>query len=598
MSERNILEENWIINKKVDYTSRTTKYIAEVKHIGLNEFNILVATDEQLLDQKIYHYKLKLNEKWKNVILTKEAKKASDEYKGLQMEIVDILSYSLNRKPDSIWEKIKDNSEFDQPHPEEEFRSIISNLKPPVKAKLPIKRELNIIPNRPIYRDPILTIFDYIFPSLKRNTLDKAKKTYLRELDEWQSISLPIKQQNEKNENDYKSEVEKIEIQFKIQTENLELYKKNLNNSLPNEISIWETKKEEFYVKKNAYLTKSIELKTNYLQGQKESIEKYNDLVLENSKYPAFVKKEYSVEYKIDNEILIIEYLLPTIDDFPKIIDVKYSKELKITNISNKNLQEQFESTLYKITFRTIFEIFKYDEISAIKCVVFNGWINGIDKATGRHQKKCIISLQAIKEEFNEIDLTKVDLKVCFKSLKGVSGAKIIDLTPIHPVLTTSKNDKRFVSNQAVAFGLNQETNLAAMDWEDFEHLIREVFEKEFSANGGEVKVTQASKDGGVDAIAFDPDPIRGGKIVIQAKRYTNTVGVSSVRDLYGTVMNEGATKGILVTTADFGPDSYEFAKGKPLTLLNGSNLLHLLEKHGHKARINIKEAKEILKGI
>ena len=134
------------------------------------------------------------------------------------------------------------------------------------------------------------------------------------------------------------------------------------------------------------------------------------------------------------------------------------------------------------------------------------------------------------------------------------------------------------------------------MDWEDFEHLIREVFANEFNSNGGEVKVTQASKDGGVDAIAFDPDPIRGGKIVIQAKRYTNTVGVAAVRDLYGTVMNEGATKGILVTTAVCGPDAYEFAKGKPLTLMNGANLLYLLEKHGHKARIDIREAKKEMK--
>jgi restriction system protein len=108
--------------------------------------------------------------------------------------------------------------------------------------------------------------------------------------------------------------------------------------------------------------------------------------------------------------------------------------------------------------------------------------------------------------------------------------------------------------------------NLAAIGWEEFEHLIRELFEKEFSAGGGEVKVTQASRDGGVDAIAFDPDPIRGGKIVIQAKRYTNTVDVSAVRDLYGTVMAEGATKGILVTTSGFGPDAHRFAKGKPLT--------------------------------
>ena len=112
---------------------------------------------------------------------------------------------------------------------------------------------------------------------------------------------------------------------------------------------------------------------------------------------------------------------------------------------------------------------------------------------------------------------------------------------------------------------------------------------------GGEVKITQASRDRGVDAIAFDPDPIRGGKIVIQAKRYTNTVGVASVRDLYGTVINEGATKGILISTADYGPDAYDFAKGKPLTLLNGGNLLHLLEKHGHKAKIDLQEAKKII---
>lgn len=127
------------------------------------------------------------------------------------------------------------------------------------------------------------------------------------------------------------------------------------------------------------------------------------------------------------------------------------------------------------------------------------------------------------------------------------------------------------------------------MGWEDFEHLIREVFEKEFSSSGGEVRVTQASRDGGVDAIAFDADPIRGGKIVIQAKRYTNTVGVGAVRDLYGTVLNEGATKGILVTTSDYGPDSYAFAHGKPLVLLSGANLLHMLEKHGHSARIDLR---------
>ncbi|MCE7915642.1 MAG: hypothetical protein DYH15_13480 [Nitrosomonas sp. PRO4] len=50
--------------------------------------------------------------------------------------------------------------------------------------------------------------------------------------------------------------------------------------------------------------------------------------------------------------------------------------------------------------------------------------------------------------------------------------------------------------------------------------------------------------------------------------------------------------KGILITTSNYGGDAYDFAKGKPLTLMNGGNLIHLLEQHGRKARINLSEAK------
>jgi len=254
-----------------------------------------------------------------------------------------------------------------------------------------------------------------------------------------------------------------------------------------------------------------------------------------------------------------------------------------------------FDESMYKITLRTIHEIFEADSVNAIEAVSFNGWVKSINKATGKEENNCILTIQVKKDEFLEINLSQIDPKISFKKLKGVSSSKLSSLTPVQPILQLSKTDKRFVDSYDVAYSVDNSTNLAAMDWEDFEHLIRELFEKEFKSSGGEVKVTQASRDGGVDAIAFDPDPIRGGKIVIQAKRYTNTVGVAAVRDLYGTVVNEGATKGILVTTADYGSDAYQFAKDKPLTLLNGSNLLHLLEKHGHHAKIDIREAKIIL---
>lgn len=157
-----------------------------------------------------------------------------------------------------------------------------------------------------------------------------------------------------------------------------------------------------------------------------------------------------------------------------------------------------------------------------------------------------------------------------------------------------SKDDPRFVPAVDVMATVSEGLNLATMDWEAFEHLVRTLFEKEFAASGAEVKITRASRDAGVDAVIFDPDPIKGGKIVVQAKRYTNTVGVAAVRDLYGTILNEGAGKGILITTSSFGRDAYEFAANKPITLLDGNNLLFLLEKHGTRARIDLEEAKRV----
>ena len=112
----------------------------------------------------------------------------------------------------------------------------------------------------------------------------------------------------------------------------------------------------------------------------------------------------------------------------------------------------------------------------------------------------------------------------------------------------------------------------------EFESLITNLFE----AMGLQTKLTQASRDGGVDCIAYDQRPILGGKVVIQAKRYKNTVGVSSVRDLFDTMHNEGASKGILVTTSGYGKASFEFANNKPIELITGSNLLYLLQEHAH----------------
>lgn len=78
----------------------------------------------------------------------------------------------------------------------------------------------------------------------------------------------------------------------------------------------------------------------------------------------------------------------------------------------------------------------------------------------------------------------------------------------------------------------------------------------------------------------MDPDPIRGGKLVIQVTRYRNKTAPAPVRDLYGTMLREGATKGILVTLAEFGP-SARVRRRKATTLIGGIQLVDLLAQYG-----------------
>ena len=127
------------------------------------------------------------------------------------------------------------------------------------------------------------------------------------------------------------------------------------------------------------------------------------------------------------------------------------------------------------------------------------------------------------------------------------------------------------------------------MPWEDFEHLVAQILAEEFSGIDVDIKTTKASRDKGVDAVIFDPNLITGGKIVVQAKRYNNTVNAAAVRELYGTILNEGANRGILITTSSFGQSSYEFAKDKPITLIDGSLLMQLIRKQGLGYKIELK---------
>lgn len=362
--------------------------------------------------------------------------------------------------------------------------------------------------------------------------------------------------------------------------------------------NIWSREKQEFENEQNIHNKNIDELKEQFENMGKEAIEFYFGSLINMIDIPEYFNTQYELEYDSQSKIIILDMELPIKENIPNLKQVKYvqtRKEFVETYLKEKDIDQLYDNIILQLSLRICHDVYISDKQGKVESIVFNGIYTGINKGTGKVESKCILSLQTKKSDFLNIDIRNVEPKACFKKLKGVSSSRLSELVPIVPILSINREDKRFIEGIDVAYKIESQ-NLASMDWEEFEHLIREIFEKEYANNGSEIRITQASRDGGVDAVMFDPDPIRGGKYVIQAKRYTNVVGVSAVRDLYGTLINEGAVKGILITTANYGADSYEFAKDKPITLLNGGNLLHILQKHGYNARIDIEEAKKYFK--
>jgi restriction system protein len=416
---------------------------------------------------------------------------------------------------------------------------------------------------------PQLSFISVIVPILKRKRIERARRLWASAYADWQAVSLGIEERNNGRFANYKRATEE-----------------------------WLERQRSFKADQNEGKRRIDALQARYLNGEPDAIVEFTDLILSRSEYPNFFPKRWEIGFDGPTGVMVVDYELPDVDRLPKLSAVRYIQSrdaFENVQLKERELDEVYEAALYQTCLRTIIEIFASDSIDAVKSVTFNGYVDFIDRANGKPARACIISLQTMKSAVNDIDFNAVDPKACFRALKGVGSSKLSGMAAVVPILKMNRVDERFVPARDVIDNIDLTVNIAAIPWEDFEHLVRDVFEKEFSTVGGEVKITRASRDHGVDAIAFDPDPIRGGKIVIQAKRYTNPVGVSAVRDLYGTLINEGASRGILVTTSVYGPDSYDFAKGKPITLLNGGNLLHLLEKHGHPARIDLREAKVTL---
>jgi restriction system protein len=329
------------------------------------------------------------------------------------------------------------------------------------------------------------------------------------------------------------------------------------------------------------------QLEARFRDGDPAAVAEYYAVVLGSMSFPYERPEEESrVAFAPESRQLAIELELPPLEVVPDVREYRYIKsrdEVKPMAVPAAERRRVYASLIAQVALAVLRAAFEADTHDVVETIVLNGHVHTIDPRTGQRIHPCLVTVRATRERFSELNLAHVDPAACLKGLNASISRSPGEMVPVRPVLDFDMVDLRFVARENVLETLDTRPNLMELTPQEFESLITDLFEK----MGLETRLTRPSRDGGVDCVAYDARPILGGKVVIQAKRYKNTVGVSAVRDLFGTVHNEGASKGILVTTSGYGQASHEFANGKPLELLDGGNLLSLLQEHaGIEAKI------------
>jgi restriction system protein len=311
------------------------------------------------------------------------------------------------------------------------------------------------------------------------------------------------------------------------------------------------------------------------------AVEYFTAALYASTVWPEGFPRQVSAAFDRSAGQLVLDWELPPYEVVPEVKSVRYvtsaDEEREVARPVTQR-RALYRETLAQSVLLVLRDVFAADEFRTLHSVALNGFVDGPDPATGRTTRVYLASAAVDLADFELLNLELVSPVDCLvEGLRGQLSARPDQLAAVSPL----RLPEQVVSSVVVSHG-GDEPDLFAMDPIEFEELVAELFR----ARGMRALTTRRSGDGGVDVDALDPDPISGGKIIVQVKRYRNTVPPTAVRDLYGTVQDQGANKGVLVTTSGFGNGSRAFAHGKPLSLISGPELVELLHEHGLRGRL------------
>lgn len=145
----------------------------------------------------------------------------------------------------------------------------------------------------------------------------------------------------------------------------------------------WRAARQKFEAVEEKERSAVIESRNRYLASDRQAVEAVIQLTLEKSPYPQSFPRNIEVHYNPENRIVLLNFQLP---DFQRVAILTHDRKL-----GERQRTQAQETALYSIAIRTLYEAISSDEINAIDSVVFNGWVDYVDGATGQARQAYIL---------------------------------------------------------------------------------------------------------------------------------------------------------------------------------------------------------------
>src|SRR5207245_6554787 len=121
------------------------------------------------------------------------------------------------------------------------------------------------------------------------------------------------------------------------------------------------------------------------LAGSPQAIVEYFTMVLAVTSYPKDFPQHAKLAYVPESRQLVVEYDLPPFEIVPEVSSYRYVKARdSVTETTRPVAQRKalYASVIAQVTLRTLYELFKADRMKHLDMIVFNGYVDSIDKGT------------------------------------------------------------------------------------------------------------------------------------------------------------------------------------------------------------------------